>query len=259
VSADHDARSEDQALLAALRLALAEPGEQRLYKSARHPGLFDTRTGANAAAAERALRDRLIEIVRTESRGGHTTEWARLTPAGVHYLHAHDSPRAVLQELRTALQTSREGVPAWLDGMQRQMQDLTERLVGDVGRLVHRLETLSMRVEEALKKVDAPGPALVNGVARAVPWAADVLMYLDQRSESGSASDCPMPELYAAVREHRPELSLTDFHDGLRRLAEYRAVALKPFTGPPERLTEPEFALLEGTSVLYFVSRSRGG
>src|SRR5205823_7890135 len=128
-SADHDTRSEDQALLAALRQALAEPGEQRLYKSARHPGLFDARGGP----ADRALRDRLLEIVRTEARGGHTTEWVRLTPAGVHYLHAHDSPRAVLRELRTALQTSREGVPAWLDGMQRQMQELTERLVGDVG------------------------------------------------------------------------------------------------------------------------------
>jgi hypothetical protein len=251
VSADHDERSEDQALLAALRQALAEPGEQRLYKSVRHPGLFDAR----GAAADRALRDRLLEIVRTELRGGHTTEWARLTPAGVRYLHAHDSPRAVLQELRTALQTSREGVPAFLDAMQQQMQGLTERLVGDVGRLVHRLDTLSVRVEEALKKVDSPGPALVNGVARAVPWAADVLTYLDQRVESGATSDCPMPELYAAVREHRPELSLTDFHAGLRRLAEYRAVALKPFAGPPERLSEPEFALLEGTSVLYFVSR----
>src|SRR5205814_9610169 len=116
--------------------------------------------------------------------------------------------------------------------------------------------TLSVRVEEALTKVDAPGPALVNGVARAVPWAADVLTYLDKRAESGSTSDCPMPELYAAVREQRPELSLTDFHDGLRRLAEYRAVALKPFAGPPEGLTEPEFALLDGRSVLYFVGKS---
>jgi hypothetical protein len=255
VSADHDARSEDQALLAALRQALADPGEQRLYKSARHPGLFESRSGADGTAAERALRDRLLEVVRSEARGGHKIEWTRITPAGVHYLHAHDSPRAVLQELRGALQTSRAGVPAWIDSMQRQMHEMSERFLSDVGRLVHRLETLSERVEEALKRVDAAAPALVNGVARSVPWAADAIAYLDERTRAGSTGDCPMPELFAAVREHRPELSLADFHDGLRRLAEYRAVALRPFAGPPERLIEPEFALLDGASVLYFVKR----
>jgi hypothetical protein len=238
--------------LAALRLALAEPREQRLYKSARHPGLFDAR----GPAAERAVRDRLLEIVRTETRGGHATEWARITPGGVHYLHAHDSPRAVLQELRAALETSRDGIPTWRGAVERQMRELTERMTGDMHRLVHRLEMLSGRVEEALKKLDAPAPALVNGVAHAVPWAGDALTYLDQRVESGATSDCPMPELFAAVREHRPELSLTEFHDGLRRLADYRAVALKPFAGPPERLTEPEYALLEGASVLYFVKKN---
>jgi molybdenum-dependent DNA-binding transcriptional regulator ModE len=251
VTTDSDSRSEEQTLLAALRTALAEPAEQRLYKSARHPGIFDER----GPAPERALHDRLIEIVRTETRGGHTTEWARITPAGVRYLHAHDSPRAVLQELRATLQVSREGLPAWRDAFERQMRELTARLADDMHRLVHRFDALSQRVEEALKKLDAATPALVNGVAQSVSWAGDALTYLDQRVASGAAADCPMPELFAAVREHRPELSLTEFHDGLRRLADYRAVALKPFAGPPERLTEPEYALLEGASVLYFVKK----
>jgi hypothetical protein len=252
VSTEHDSSADDSKLLAALRQALTEPGEQRLCKSVRHPAQFDER----GPEAERALADGLLDIVRTEARGGHTTEWVKLTPAGVRLLHAHDSPRAVLAELRDALRTSREGVPALLDNLHGQLHDAIQRMTGDVARLVHRLDTLSARVEDALQKLAAPAAPPLNGVAQAVPWAADALRYLDQRSEAG-AGDCPMPELFAALRDERPQLTLGEFHAGLRRLAEVHSVQLKPFTDSPKQLNQPEYALLDGASVLYFVSRGK--
>src|SRR5438552_4562745 len=109
------------ALIEALKLALAEPGEQRLYRSGKLAGLFATRTGANAEAADRALRDGLLEIVRTEPKGKLTVEWVRPTPAGVSFLHAHESPRAVLEELHEALQSAQAGLPAWLEGMRHEV------------------------------------------------------------------------------------------------------------------------------------------
>jgi hypothetical protein len=254
VSASRDA--EDSALLAALRKALAEPAEQRLYRRGKHGGLFKTRSEATVAAAQRALHDGLIEVVRTESRGKLPTEWVRLTPAGVHYLHAHESPRAVLEELRRALRLSRSGAPALIDAIDRKIGNVADQLTGDVRRLVQRLDALATRVEEALRRVDAPAAALANGVAHAVPWAAEALHYLDERSQSGPASHCPLPELFAAVRERRPNLSLREFHDGLRRLTEFRALTLEPFAGPPDQLLQPEFALLEGARVLYFVRKN---
>src|SRR5262249_31165129 len=72
----------EDTLIAALKAALAEPGEQRLYRSGKLPGLFATRSGANAEAAGRALRDGLLEVVRTETKGKLSVEWVRLTPAG---------------------------------------------------------------------------------------------------------------------------------------------------------------------------------
>src|SRR6476659_7673590 len=90
------------ALLQALKQALTEPGEQRLYRSGKLPGLFPTRTGPNPIAASNAVSEGLIEVVRTEQKGKLTVEWARLTPAGVSFLHAHESPRAVLEELQAA-------------------------------------------------------------------------------------------------------------------------------------------------------------
>jgi hypothetical protein len=251
VSTEHDSPPDDSALLAALRQALAEPGEQRLCKSVRHPGLFEER----GLAAERAIHDGLLEIVRTETRGGHTTEWVKLTPAGVRFLHAHNSPRAVLTELRDALRTSREGVPGLLDSLNGQISEAMQRMTGDVARLVHRLDALSVRVEDVLQKLTAPASAPLNGIAQAVPWAADALLYLDQRSEAG-AGDCPLPELFAAIRDERRQLTLGEFHAGLRRLAEAHSVQLKPFAGSPSQLTQPEYAFLDGANVLYFVKKN---
>ena len=120
------------ALIEALKLALAEPGEQRLYRSGKLPGLFATRTGANAEAADRALRDGLLEVVRTEAKGKLSVEWVRLTPAGVSFLHAHESPKAVLEELHNALLSARTGVPAWLEGMRQEVEALSGRLADEM-------------------------------------------------------------------------------------------------------------------------------
>jgi hypothetical protein len=246
---------EEFAVLQALKQALAEPGEQRLYRSGKLPGLFPSRIGVNAQAASDAISEGLLEVVRTEQKGKLTVEWVRLTPAGVSFLHAHESPRAVLEELQTALQTTQAGVPVWLEGMQREIQTLSDKLADEMDRLMHRLDALTKRVEEALRRADAEIPALEDGVARAVPWAADVLFYLDRRHKSGAAGDCPLPELFAALRQRKPGVSLTEFHDGLRRLDDLRAIALKPFAGKPEELAEPEYALLDGVKVLYYAGR----
>jgi hypothetical protein len=242
-------------LVEALRQALAEPGEQRLFKSGKLTGLFPGRGGANAAAAARALQESLLEIVRTEVKGKTTLEWVRITPHGVDFLHSHESPVRALEELRAALQTTQQGVPVWLADMHRDLQALSGRLTLEVQRLTHRLEALSQRVEEALRRADASGPQVSNGIAETVPWALDALAYLDRRRGGRGSGHCPLPELFAALRQHRQDLSVTSFHEGLRRLYDGRAVRLLPFTGPPSELQEPEYALLDGAAVLYYVAR----
>jgi hypothetical protein len=242
-------------LIEALRLARAEPAEQRLCKCGKLPGLFPSRAGPSGQAVERALREGLVEIVRSETKGKVVTEWARLTPRGIDFLHSRESPSAVLHELRTVLQTSREGVPLWLAEMQRELAAVTARLTEDSQRLLHRLDVLSQRVEDALRRADATGAQLPNGLAESVPWALDALAYLDRRRAGGAPGHCPLPELFAALCRERPELSVTSFHDGLRRLCDRRAVTLLPFAGPPSALPEPEYALLDGATVLYYVTR----
>ncbi len=242
-------------LVDALRLALAEPQEQRLFRSGKLAGLFPSRAGANGTAATQAIQSGLLEVVRTETRGKIPVEWVRLTPRGVEYLHEHDSPTKALQELRQLLQAAQDGLPGWLAGMQQELQKLSASLTENAERWSSRLEALSVRVEEALRRAEAGVTQAPSGVTPVVPWALDALSYLDRRRHGGQPGECPLSELFAAVRERHPELSIQDFHDGMRRLHDRRALQLWPFTGPAAELPEPEFALMDGSTVFLYASR----
>src|SRR5260370_8063225 len=79
-------------LLEALKVGAAHDGELRLYRSGKLPGLLPARTAAHADAATQALRDGLIEVGRSETKGKTTTEWVRVPPKGVDLLVNHEYP-----------------------------------------------------------------------------------------------------------------------------------------------------------------------
>ena len=245
-----------EALVAALKEALAAPpGEHRLYRAGKLAGLFPGRAGANAEAAARAVRDGLLEVVRTEIRGKAEVEWVKPTPKGVNFVHDHESPVMVLRELRAALETAKDGTPAWLAKVGMELQELSGRLTAEVQKYLLRLDSLTQRVDEALRRAEAGGPAMPDGVAGTAPWAADLLVYLERRQATGANGHCSLPELFAALREQHAELSLPDFHDGLRRLQDRRALRLFPAADPSQPLAEPEYALLDGVQLLYYAAR----
>jgi hypothetical protein len=240
-------------LIDALREGASAGGEQRLYRSGKLPGLFPGRTGASLEAATQALREQLIEVVRTEQKGKTTIEWVRVTPRGVEYLHSHESPVRALDELRAALAATQEGVPVWVADIRRQLEVLAARLTEEVHTVMRRLDSLSQCVAEALQRA-GHGTGLPEQAASAVPWGPDVVNYLEHRKVGGVPGDCPMPELFAAVRQKHADLLVKDFHAGLRRLQDRGAVRLVPFTDNGA-LPEPEYALLDGSAVYYHVTR----
>ncbi len=239
------------ALIEALQQALADPAEQRLYRAGKLAGLFSGRGGLGGEAAARALRDGLLEIVRTEVKGKTTIEWARITPRGIDFLHDHESPVQVLRELRELLKQNQAALPDWLAAMRQTLQVQAERLDEELGRWTHHLQILSRRVEDTLQRLAPPPPDEIASV----DWAGEALSYLDRRRNSGAPGDCALPELFAAVRQHSPHLTVSGFHDGLLRLHEHKALRLVSFTGPPNELTEPEFALVDGTELIYYARR----
>jgi hypothetical protein len=239
-------------LLEALKQGLAEQGEQRLYRSGKLAGLFSSKTGIHGETAAAALRDGMIEVVRSETKGKTTVEWVRVTSKGVDFVAEHESPVRAMHELRAALAATREGLPEWVGHIRRSLQDLSERLTTEVQGVMRRLDVLSARVEEALRQAGERTPPVPAAAADAFPWALDAVAYLDRRREGNVNGPCPLPELFAAVDQ--PALSVSDFHTGLRRLQDRGVLKLLPFE-QSEELPQPEFALLDGTSMFYYAAR----
>ena len=180
----------------------------------------------------------------------------RLTAKGVEFIYKHDSPRNVLEEMRRLMYDARAGVPNWLNAILFQLQSLSKTFSDEMQRYLQRLDALSRRVEEALRRVDAGVPALTEPMQALIPWGHDALTYLDRRKQSGSGVPCPLPELFAAVRKTHPYLSVPDFQKGLKRLSDNRALTLLPFVGNG-RIPEPEHAIPDGAHMLYLASRER--
>lgn len=240
-----------QLLIDALRQAASQAEPCPLYKTARQPGLFPSRSGAAGEAAAKALNDQLLEIVPSDSGSKAKVEYVRVTPRGVQFLCEHDSPREVLRELVLALQQTRSGLPRWAEEVQAQMRAVSHRLQQFLDRQTVALELLEKRVDAALRRIGSPpSDELLT------PWQLDALIYLDQRRAVAGDSECPFQELFSFLRQNHAALSLPEFHRGIRRLVDRGALALSRFSGSVDQLKEPEYALLDGATVYHAVRRA---
>ena len=238
-------------LLDALKAALAVAGDHRLFRAGKLIGLFPSRAGAAAEAALFALCDGLLETVRTETRGKVVTEWVKPTPRAVAFVNDHDSPQSALKELKQLLDVTRSGVPSWLAEAKAEVALLSSRFEERAAAMLSRLDEVAGRVEAALRRAEANTSAVAEPVGRVVPWALDALEYLDRRAKAGSVGECPLPELFHAVRVRLPDLGLAAFQDGLQRLHDSRALRLVPGL----TLAEPEYAVVAEGRLMGAVSR----
>lgn len=207
-------------LFDALRHA-ADGGEHRLFRGGKLPGLFPARSGATAEVALAALADGLLETVRTEVRGKVVTEWVRATPKGVRRLHDTDSPQSVVRELAAAVAATRS-----------ELADHGARFARQTAELAARFDALTARLEATQRRAD------MSVLTERTAWADSALRYLDCRP----GIPCPLAELFRAVGDDHPDLTLAEFHTGLIRLTETRALRLTA-DGPP---CDPEYAVLVG-------------
>jgi hypothetical protein len=238
-------------LLEALKTAIASPGEHRLFRSGKLAGLFPSRAGTSAEAALLAVREQLLESVRTETRGKIVTEWVQATPKAVTFIHDHDSPKSALRELKAVLDSTRAGVPVWMTEAKAEVASLSAQFEAKAQAILTKLDDLATRVEAALRRAEMNGPAVAEPVSRVVPWAEAALEYLDKRTVTAAAGECTLPELFRAVRAKFPDLTLATFHDGLRRLHDVRAIRLNPAAS----MSEPEYAIVIGSRLMYVAGR----
>lgn len=251
-SDERELEKRDGLLLDGLRAAL-NGEEHRLFKVGKKDGLFAGRTGLPGEAAELALREGLLEHTRTETERGADLEWVRLSPQGTEYLYAHDSPRAVLGEMRDMLRRAASGVPMWQDAMLKSLEKLAGHVTEEMAKYMAKLDSLTLRVDEALRRADV-SPELAANLQTIVPWGLEALAYLDRRKAGGSAAACPLPELFGGLRGKFPDMTIRDFHDGLKRLADNQALKLGEYAGAGA-IPQPEYAMMQGGKLWYTATR----
>lgn len=238
------------ALLEALKAGSLERGEARLYRRGKLPGLFGQRTRLNAEIADQAVKDGLLEIARIETVGKTTVEWVRVTPKGLNFLLEIESPARALEELRESLALNKEGLPAWAAQMQARIDELAANFHTEIALMRDRLEQLSQRAVSAIERLEAAKAAPTPAV---VPWAGETLDFLERRRQVGLGKRCPLADLFAALKERLAELTIKEFHAGLKRLHEAKTIALWPSTGNGDA-PGPEYALLDGAALYYYLS-----
>ena len=237
-------------LLDALRIGAAQTGEQRLYRRGKLPGLFPQRTRTSSEIANQAVQDGLLEIARVETVGKTSVEWVRVTESGQEFLADSESPIRALEELRETLAVHQQGLPAWAAQMNAPIDELSRTFVAEVETTRQRLDLLARNVEAALVQIEA-SRTLAN--MPEMPWGAAVLDILDRRRQVGLGTRCPLSELFVALKEEHAELTIKDFHAGLKILHDRNRITLQPGVSGGDT-PGPECALLDGPVVYYYAA-----
>lgn len=243
-------------LIDALKLALTNEGEHRLFRSGRLAGLFPSKHGDSGEAAKQALAAGLLAHTRTESRGNFHFDWVKPTTKAAIYVADHDSPKAILRELRDVLGETKAGIPDWMERTRSELRALSNHFEQRAKDMLDRLDSLAFRVEDALRRAEAklPGKAMEQGrqgQSLAISWADTALRYIDQRKDAGFRS-CPLAELFEAVSRHTSDLSIVSFHEGIKRLAIVKALFLVQSNS-----VSPEFAVVYDGKFYQAVSRDQ--
>lgn len=240
------------ALVEALKVGAQAAGETRLYRRGKLPGLFAQRTRVNGEVANQAVADGLLEMTRVETVGKTSIEWVRVTPKGLEFLLDSETPTRALEELAAAFAVNQQGVAAWAAESQARIVELSQQIASEATAMRTRLDQMALQVQAALARLETNK---TEAVPATVPWGPEMLDHLERRRQVGLGTRCPLADLFTTLRDHYAELSIKDFHAGLRALHLTNTIALLPSTGNGDT-PGPEYALLDGPAVYYYVARA---
>lgn len=228
-----------------LTRAATTPQGVPLFGQRKTPGLF-ARNAAAQTAARRCLDTGYLQVVGVETKGKTAFDLCTITEKGVAFLLRQTSPQSVLDSLTHAV-TAQGTLTPQLAAEMQSCQETYAALEQQVGHLVTHLHQ----------------PAATNGVAPSlngngqapaqVDWRGLIVPFLHAWQTQRPHQDCPLPELYRHLCRQHPDLTIGQFHDGLRALFAAGQVRLYPWTGPLHELPEPALALLVGHAVAFYV------
>ena len=256
--------SAEDLILEALDRALADPNPRKLTGGSKaSPGIFQGSGAAAKAAGQRCLDLGLLTQCGEQRAKAKVTALYGIAPAGIAYLLEHAPLRQLLaatQDGITRLAQSSADCQQTLARIQQQVARLQETMQNAAARLqppdIQKLLAAASAAQEAARKAEPPA---VSPAARPAPAAqsvdlgAAVVQHLQQHKRQASLRPLDLPQLFRFAQSRQPTLTLGAFHDLVRQLAERGQLRLTPFTQAMYQLAEPQYALLVGREIMYYV------
>jgi hypothetical protein len=243
--------------LEALSRMLVDATPRLLFKSASSPGFFSGTSQPVKAAAnlckERGWLEPTGEFVGT---GKSKKEKYRLTPTAVHAILEGSEAVQLLRGLNDHMKAQIES----LKNLQAQIGLVLNQAgpLGDaVAALQRRLQPPNLddirRQLGPAAPVAAPTPPAVAPAAPLAAWLDRVLTLINQQRERDRFQQLNLPALWQQLRQGQPDLTLGQFHDGLRTLRDQGRIRLVPFTRALATIEDPRNALFLDGEVMYYV------
>lgn len=255
--------SPEELVLEAIERALADPTPRKLHGTKANPGIFLASSAAAKAAAQLCLDRGLLVTCGQQRTKSKITPLYGIGPAGVGYLLERDPLRqlltatqdgvARLNETSAECQQTLKSVQEQIVRLQQVVQQASARLQPpDAEKMLAAVRTAQAAAGGAT--TDRPlADAASSDAGPASPKLADeLLQHVQQHKRQSPLRPIDLPQWFRFARSRQPALSLGQFHDLVRRLADAGRIRLSPFTQAMYQLPEPECAMIVGREIMYY-------
>jgi hypothetical protein len=220
-------------------LALSEQGENFLRQHASPEALNATASGQLQALQKSlesdrlALREEVLKAVSAKGGKAKTDLGKELTG---------------LAQTVTDLGKRLEKVEA---AMKNQGQEgLAEKIDQAFASLQKRLEKpISLPTAQSMPISSQP----VKVPGKSADWSEEVIRMVMEQKQRNSFQRLTLPQIFDQLRTRHPDMTLGQFHDGLRRLQDERRLRLGPYTQALATLDDPRNALFLDREVKFYV------
>lgn len=237
-----------QLLLDALSRAVHDPDGVLLHTTKTSEGLFPN-TAAAKQLSQRCKDDGLLRVLSSENKGRGSLEYCTITDKGLRYLLNEANPKHVLEDFVRVLEARQHQFDELINNTQR-MQAGLESLKSTALIVLQQIQS-GQSNPLSDHKPTSNGNGNGNGTTT---WTMDAVAILTEWQSANSGEDCPLPELFRHVRSRHTNLTIGQFHDGLRQLHDHETIYLHPWTGPLYAMPEPPVALMIGHEIAYYAS-----
>lgn len=261
----------DEIALSALAIFLGEPTPRILHGSKKSPGVFAAAGAKEKAAAKLCLDNGWLEPTGAfEGVGKSRKETFRITVAGVQAVLNRTDCSAQLASLNAGLEKLAAAVNGSAQSIETQVGKLLDEFQASVRQALKPLEAVAALPEvqrnivQVLERVQPPDlTVLLQTLSTAAPpsasvpknadWKEDVIRLAGEQKQKNPFQHLTLPQVFERLRSKHADLTLGEYHDGLRDLHRSQRIRLGPFTQALATLDDGQNALYLDREVKYYV------